>query len=171
VDLLLAAIREISNTVASDIEIRGLIVGGGDWKKYQRQAQEMGLDNIITFTGPVESGNVPLMVASMDICTIPGSNNYGSPVKLFDYGAARRAVVAVNRPAVTEIIVDGKNGLLFQRDSLDEFVEKLMLLINDPQLRAQFGQSLFENVSEEHTWQEVARRTNEIFTSLMKKTC
>jgi glycosyltransferase involved in cell wall biosynthesis len=156
IDLFVDAIGALHK---SGYNVQGLLVGGGRWKKYRTYAEQAGVAEQIVFSGPVPPEDVPEAVAAMDICAVPGSNEYGSPVKLFDYGAAGRPVVAANAPSVTEVITDEKNGLLFEEGSLEGFVEALSRLIEDDKLRDRIARTFREKIEEEHTWEKVGQRT------------
>ncbi len=165
IDMLLESIKSLND---ANYPVKGLIVGGGIWNKYQQQAVEIGIADKVVFTGPVEYAQVPLLVAIMDICTLPGCHDYDSPVKLFDYGAAKRPVVAVDFSNVQEIILDAKKGFLFKQGSTSNFVEKLKILINSQSTRNELGNNLFQTVESNHTWQKVAERTLGIFEQVIK---
>lgn len=165
IDILLESIKSLSD---DNYPIKGLIVGGGIWSKYQQQALEMGIADKVVFTGAVEYVQVPILVATMDICTLPGCRDYDSPVKLFDYGAAKRPVVAADFSNVQEIILDGEKGLLFKQDSTTNLVEKLKILINSQSRREKLGNNLFQTIESNYTWQKVAQRTLSIFEQVIQ---
>ncbi|MGV2826782.1 glycosyltransferase family 4 protein [Myxosarcina sp. GI1(2024)] len=165
IDLLLKSIKLLDD---ANYPVKGLIVGGGIWQNYQKQALEMSIADKVVFTGAVEFARVPLLVATMDICTLPGCNNYDSPVKLFDYGAAKRPVVAADFSNVREIIRDNENGLLFEQNSLANFVDKLKILVDSRSTREILGNSLFQTIKINHTWQKVAERTLNIFEQIIQ---
>ncbi len=164
IDLLVDAIRQLRER---GHEVQGLLVGGGRWKEYKQYAGQNGIEEQITFTGPVPPADVPVAVAAMDICAAPGIYEPGSPVKLFDYGAANRPIVAANAPSVTEIITDEENGLLFEEGSLEGLVGALTRLVEDDELRDQLGAAAREKVEEEHTWEKVGQRTERVLNRVL----
>ena len=165
IDLLIDAIGQLR---ASQYNVRGLCVGGGRWKQYEQYARQKGLQDEIVFTGPVPPSRVPVAVAAMDVCTAPGIYEPGSPVKLFDYGAAGRPVVATNAPSVTEIITDTKTGLLFEDGSLEGYIAALKRLLDSENLRAQLGKRLKQKVEREHTWARVGDRTEALLQKVAR---
>lgn len=160
IDLFLNGIKRLSDDECNSITI--LLIGGGRWREYRQEAYNLGIAERVIFTGPVDPADVPLAVAAMDICTVPGICEPGSPVKLFDYGAGARPVLAADFPSVKEIITDEETGLLFQNGSVDDFVSKLKRLIEDRELRQRLGKSLHGQVSRDHTWQRVGERTEKV---------
>ncbi len=164
IDLFVDAIGALRN---SGYNVQGLVVGGGRRKEYQTYAEQEGVAEQIVFSGPVPPEDVPEAVSAMDICTAPGICEPGSPVKLFDYGARGKPIVAANAPSVTELITDEKHGLLFEEGSLEGFGRALTRLLDDEELRDQLGRAAREKVEEEHTWEKVGQRTERVLNQVL----
>ncbi len=165
IDLFVDAIGALRK---SGYNVQGLLVGGGRWKKYRTYADQEGLAEQIVFSGPVPPGDVPEAVAAMDVCTAPGVLEPGSPVKLFDYGAAGKPVVATNASSVTEIITDEENGLLFNQGSLESLLGEIVRFLENEELRYQLGSAIRAKVEKEHTWEKVGERTEKVLQSVAR---
>ncbi len=92
---------------------RGLIVGGHaaepDLGRLRTLAERLGIGARVTFTGMVVPARVPELLRSATILALPNpasaiSSRFTSPLKLFEYMAAGRAIVASDLPAVREIL-------------------------------------------------------------------
>lgn len=149
--------------------VQMLCVGGGDWKMHRDYVKEKYADvaEYIVFTGPVSPDEVPAYISAMDICTLPGSGSFDSPVKLFDYGGGGKCVVAVDLPSVAEIISDGTNGLLFKATSKQALYAQVAAALDDERLRQRLGEQLREDVEKNHTWAEVGKKTSGIVKSVV----
>src|SRR5205807_2068305 len=80
------------------------------------EVRNAGLTPAVTFAGGVAHEDVPQHLAAMDVAIAPYpalDNFYYSPLKLFEYMAAGRPVVASRVGQVAEVVVDGVTGLLF----------------------------------------------------------
>jgi glycosyltransferase involved in cell wall biosynthesis len=77
------------------------------------------------------------------------STHEGFPVTLLEYGMAKLAVISSNVGFCSEIIRDRETGLLFDPDSINEFVSNLKTLVSDSNLRNKISLQL-ENVVEHH---------------------
>ena len=88
----------------------------------------------------------------MDICVVPHSNEYRSPIKLFESMARARAIVAPRTEPIAQVITDGVNGLLFDPQNPATLRDALQRLIADPALRAQLGTAARATIRENHTW-------------------
>jgi len=101
-----------------------LFVGGSedDVKAHREKAANMGLSNT-RFTGFIPNGEIPGYLFAADAVVMPytsmvASKDYMSPMKLFEYLAAGRPIVATDFPSVREIINEN-NAILVQPDSAD----------------------------------------------------
>jgi glycosyltransferase involved in cell wall biosynthesis len=120
--------------------IRGLIVGGhpqeGDRRRIEQLAQESGVAGRLTITGLVPPGEVRRALAPATILVLPNtataiSERYTSPLKLFEYLAAGRPIVASNLPAVREVLTDGETALLVPPGDADALARALQRLAED----------------------------------------
>ncbi len=120
----------------------------------------MGLQQAVTFTGGVAHEDVPQYLAAMDVAVAPYpplDEFYYSPIKLFEYMAAGRAVVASRIGQVAEIVVDGVTGLLYEPGDRAALVNCLRRLQRDAALRNELGRRASAACSE-HTWSQNASR-------------
>lgn len=117
-----------------------------------------GLSHIFRFTGEVPHFSVPLFIAVMDIAIIPDFNVYGSPMKLFEYMAMRKAIVAPDAPPIREIIENGETGMLFERGNVAEAQKAIEKLIEHKELCHRLGQRAHKKVTELYTWEQRAEK-------------
>ncbi|MCA9553048.1 MAG: glycosyltransferase [Myxococcales bacterium] len=75
-----------------------------------------------------------------------------SPIKLFEYMAAGRAVAASDLPCVREIVVHADTGLLFKPSHPGRLAEALVALAAEPDARRRLGQRARRFVEAEATW-------------------
>ncbi len=140
VDLLIQAFRDFHEQNPST---HLLLVGDGPLRpKLQVEVQQAGLAQAVTFAGSVAHDNVPSYVSAMDVAVAPYpalEDFYYSPLKLFEYMAAGRPVVASRVGQVADFVKDGANGLLFPPGDRAGLVECLRRLQQDPGLRRELG--------------------------------
>ena len=78
-----------------------------------------------------------------------------SPLKLFDYMASNRPIVAARLPTITPFIEDGIGGLLFEPENSADLAEKIeFVLTRDCSSLARHARSRVED----YTWQRRAER-------------
>ena len=158
VDLLLAAFQDLHR---ADPSTHLLLVGEGPLRQgFEEEVRRMGLHQAVTFTGGVVHEDVPQYLAAMDVAVAPYpplDEFYYSPIKLFEYMAAGRAVVASRIGQVAEIVVDGVTGLLYEPGDRAALVNCLRRLQRDAALRSELGRRASAACSE-HTWSQNASR-------------
>lgn len=113
----------------------------------------------VRFTGVVAHDQVPGEVAEFDIALLPKVVPYASPLKIFDYMAAARPIVAPDQPNIREILDDGATALLFDPADPSAMWSAVRRLVDDPALRARLGRDArAELVRRDYTWAGNARR-------------
>ena len=106
-------------------------------------------------------------MSAFDVALQPDVVDYASPLKLFEYLALGRAIVAPDRPNIREVLENGKNSLLFDPavpGALTESVERLCV---DTELRYSLGEAARSTIEEKgFTWENNARRVETLFQKL-----
>jgi glycosyltransferase involved in cell wall biosynthesis len=157
-------------TRPSDERTHLLMVGDGPVRiDLEEQARRLGIADRVTFTGLVHRDRVPEMVAAFDIALQPAVTHYASPLKLFEYLALGKAVLAPREPNLMEVLADGDNALLFDGMAASAFEAALDRLVTDHALRAKLGEGAHRCIEERRlTWAENARRVTALFEELMQ---
>jgi glycosyltransferase involved in cell wall biosynthesis len=75
-----------------------------------------------------------------------------SPIKLFEYAACAKAIIASDLPAVREIFTDGKDALLYNPRKPSQLRDKIVELATDPSLRSRLGSAARELIIDRYTW-------------------
>lgn len=136
------------------------VVGDGPARAdLERQAASLGLSDRVRFTGLAERDAVPALVAGFDIALQPRVVSYASPLKIFEYMAAGRAIVAPDQPNIREILADGETALLFDPAEKGAMWGAIRRLIDDAALRRRLGEAARAEIARrDHSWEGNARR-------------
>src|SRR2546426_2887001 len=116
-------------------------------------------------TGAVAPSDVPGLLTSMDVAVAPYADPrrfYFSPLKVFEYMAAGRAVVASRVGQLETVIQHDVNGLLCAPGDSAALAAALARLQREPELGARLGRAARANVLRGHTWEAVATRVLEL---------
>jgi glycosyltransferase involved in cell wall biosynthesis len=140
--------------------LRLRVVGEGPARPgLERLAAELGIAERVEFTGLAKREAIPGLVAGFDIALQPAVVPYASPLKVFEYMAAGRAIVAPDQPNIREVLEDGRTAILFDVKQSDGLWQAIRRLAADPALRARLGAAArAEVVGRERTWAGNARR-------------
>jgi glycosyltransferase involved in cell wall biosynthesis len=93
----------------------------------------------------------------MDACVVPHSNDYRSPIKLFEYMAQERPVLAPRTEPIESLLEEGREALLFIPLDVQSLRSALRKLLGSSELRQSLGRSARRLVEERHTWEKNAR--------------
>ncbi|MFX0195090.1 MAG: glycosyltransferase family 4 protein [Candidatus Hodarchaeota archaeon] len=164
--LLLTAAPEI---IKNNRGIHFLFVGDGSGRDlYEKYVIENSLQKYVTFAGSVSYQSIPQYIAAMDITVLPNTANHCSPIKLFEYMAMAKAIVAPGLDTIEHIITHGQNGFLTTSGDAESLRNTILYLSQDRNLRSQVGSNARRTVLEHHTWKKNAERVIQIFLSLSK---
>jgi glycosyltransferase involved in cell wall biosynthesis len=138
-----------------------LLVGDGPMRAdLEAETRRLGLQEAVTFVGNVSHEEVPRYLGLMDVAVAPYpvvEDFYFSPLKLFEYMAGGRAVVASRIGQVAEVITDGLTGLLYQPGDQEALIACIRRLRADERLRRELGQNARMACSM-NTWRQNAER-------------
>lgn len=164
---------KVIDMIAQDPEDSGrhlLVVGDGPARgALERQAEALGIGHRVTFTGLVGRDDVARYVAAFDIALQPAVVPYASPLKLFEYLALGKAIVAPAQPNIMEILSDGNNAVLFDPARPGGLATAIQRLCDDARLRAAVGEGARNTITERRlTWHANAERAAGLFRQLAR---
>jgi glycosyltransferase involved in cell wall biosynthesis len=168
VDLLLRALAQVPEVDAS-------IVGGHerepDLARMRSLASTLGLEARVTFTGQVRPPEVPARLAAADILVLPNpasaiSTHATSPLKLFEYMAAGRAIVASDLPSIREVLTDERTALLVPPGDPAAMAVAIRRLASDAALGARLGAAARAEVAQ-YSWSRRAERLETLFRQVL----
>jgi glycosyltransferase involved in cell wall biosynthesis len=154
VDILINAFKRV---IYNHPDVNLLIVGDGETKEeLVALAREKLAVHSFVFTGNVPSDEVQNYISAMDICVMPKSNWYGSPVKIFEYGAMGKPIIAPDRIPLHDVMVDGEDGI-FTNESSKETELAINKLLSNAELRERLAMNFKKKVASEHLWTHRAK--------------
>jgi glycosyltransferase involved in cell wall biosynthesis len=164
VKLLLEAAERISHMTG---RVHFLIVGEGEERQeLMAFTESRRLGKRVSFLGYVPYEEIPDHIAAMDIATVPNTAPYQFPIKVVEYMAMGKPVVAPSLKPIHEIMTDGVEGVLFSPMEVEDYARCLLRVINDRGLRVRAGRAARRKVSETYTWDSIARRFIDIHERL-----
>lgn len=141
-------------------DVHFLVVGDGpELPRLRTLATELGVTERVHFAGVVGRADIPTHVAAFDIALQPRVVPYASPLKLFEYMAMRRPIIAPDTPNIREILTHEADALLFAESDLAGFATAIYRLSTDHVLRSRLGQAARARIIDRDlTWDGNARR-------------
>lgn len=146
-----------------------VIVGDGPaLPQLAARARELGLESRVHLPGRVAHEEVGGYMQLFDVALQTAAVAYASPLKLFEYMALGRAIIAPDQPNIREILTDGETAQLFNPASEASFRDALRRLCTEVTLRAKLGEAAERAVRETpYTWAQNAVRIEGLARALI----
>jgi glycosyltransferase involved in cell wall biosynthesis len=119
-------------------EITVSIGGNGDIDVAMKRAHSYNLTENVHFLGWVRGTDKERLLQQATVYVLP-SYSEGLPMSVLEAMAAGLPVVSTFVGGIPEAISDGEEGFLIQPGNVDELVNRLSLLLRDPQMRERMG--------------------------------
>jgi len=147
---------------------RFLVVGDGPARgEWEARARTAGLAGAFHFPGQVPHAEVGTWINAMDVCVAPfvADRGEGSPLKLFDYFACARPVVASDIPAVRHIVDATGACVPVPPEDAGALTGAVLGLLGDTGARTRLGAAGRAWVVRDHGWDTVAARVLDVCAS------
>ncbi len=161
VDLLLEAIRRLTaDAHAKDgprpemgPSFRLVIVGRGRESDSLRvRAQAMGLGDIVEWRGAVSHDDAVRAMGEFDIAVLPNTLPTGAPMKLAEYAAMGRPIIAPDLPNIRDMFTDGTEIVLVQPGDVGALAAAIRRLAHNPPEARRLGRAAQARVAS-CTWE------------------
>lgn len=141
-----------------------IIVGGmvEDVKELHRYLIEENIWNV-ELKGFVRPSLVFLYIQAADVLVLPNSaheeisRNFTSPLKMFEYMASKRPIVASDLPSIREILHDDENAILVEPDNPKALADGIIRVLEDREVAFRISQQAYSDV-QHFSWDERSKR-------------
>lgn len=152
-----------------------VVGGGGGIEEQQKRVRQLGISEAFRFTGAVPYESVPALLAAADVALAPynrllgrqGRERMASPIKLFEYMAAGKAIITTAVGNCRQLIVHGVSGWAVGENSPQDLAQALDLLAGDSSLRQRLGANARRAAVEKYSWAAHCRRLENLFLGLV----
>jgi glycosyltransferase involved in cell wall biosynthesis len=155
-------------------EARLVLVGDGSERlSMTKQAMDLGIAPAVQFTGHVAHAEVSRLVNAADIAVVPvpamKQEMWLSPMKLFEYMASGKAVVASAMGQIVNVVRDGETGLLVPAGDVPALAGAIHRLIGNPELRTRLGHQAREDAENRHSWDQYLSQLEDVFVDVLNE--
>lgn len=156
--------------------VRLQIVGRGrsrQRKILSKQIRRLRVEGSVTVQPAIPHHEIPSLIAESDICVAPlGLNDRNvtqgaCPIKVLEYMAAGRPLLASNMPIVRELVREDVDALLFSPNDPDDLARQVIALLNDFELSKRLAQSASERALTKFTWHESQKKLVKVYEKLL----
>jgi glycosyltransferase involved in cell wall biosynthesis len=157
---LIEAILAIERLVSAHADIVLFILGSGLFEQKLRfLVDQKKLESHVYFHDAVDHERVPAFVAMCDVGIIPLTSNYwhGSALKLFEYLAMEKAIIATDLPFHREVFSHGNCGILVPLNDSGLIGSAIEQLYNHKDSLESMGKNGRRIVQKYYSWNSLAR--------------
>jgi len=169
---LIEAMKIISGEARADLIILGS--GRKQWSSgYRKLIEKAGLADRITILPAVSHSEVARYIQRADICIAPLSlcdrNTVQGccPIKILEYMACRKTVVASRIAVVEEILTHGKDSLLFTADDPESLAEAVLKAWRDSSLGSGLAEKAWEKAVSHYSWEKANAELERVYAMLL----
>ncbi len=165
VDILVGALGQVERR-----DFTLLVVGGDDRahdlrRELQAQAEALGIAANVRFEGAIAHDRLPLYYSAADVCVVPSYYESFGLVAV-EAMACGTPVVASRVGGLVSTVQDGVSGYLIPWRCPEPFAEKLEVLLNNPELRDNFGRAARKSV-ERFRWRSIALQVASVYDHIV----
>ncbi len=155
-------------------EAKLMLVGDGPIRaELEQKIAACGVADSTIITGLLPQERVPEMLSIADIAVIPypklPQELWFSPLKLYEYMAAGKAIVASSAGQIAEVLVNGRNGLLVESGNIPEFTQAVLALLNNPEKGQELGETARQQAIKHHSWAQYIRQLETIYQKAIER--
>jgi glycosyltransferase involved in cell wall biosynthesis len=150
---------------------RLLVVGDGPGRSaLESRAAALGIAERVQIAGIVARDDLAPYIRTFDIALQPEVTPYASPLKLFEYMALGRAIIAPDAENIREILEDDQDAVLFEPDNARALGAAIRRLVADSVLRERLGAAAAAKiVARDLTWRHNAESAARLICELRDK--
>lgn len=165
-------IEALSLILKSHPKICLRIVGDGperDELKYR--AAKLGISDHVQFLGAVNNDLIPALYQTSNVVVFPSvvggdGDQEGFGLVLVEALGCECAVVGTDLPALRDIIISGKTGLVAPQKNIELLAEKVVLLLDDDELRRSLGRNGRKFVLKRYDWSVIEQKYVDLIESI-----
>ena len=172
IEYLIKALKELE-----DYRVKAILVGpfkymfqeGKGKSKYAEYlfslVEKYNLQDRVIFTDAVPRKDLPKYYAVGDVFVLP-SIYEAMPMVLVEAMACGKPLIGSKVGGIPEVIEEGVNGFLFEPKNYKDLAEKILMLIEDENLRIKMGRIGRRTAEKEYSWDIIANKLLNIYRTL-----
>ena len=170
-----AVIRAIAKLVGIHSDLAYLIVGlGPEREKLERLVAELGLNDVVKFTGYVAEDRLADFYNLCDVFVMANQEEENGDIEGFgmvflEANSSAKPVIAGRSGGTADSVIDGVTGYRVDPRDIEELATTLRRLLENPDLCARLGEAGLRRAREEFSWEERAARIRQLSLEVVQK--
>ena len=142
-------------------------------KLLAKQIRKLGVEENVSIQPAIPHHEIPTVISESDICLAPlGLNDRNvtqgaCPIKVLEYMASSRPLVASNMPIVRELVREDLDALLFSPNDPEDLARQVLTLLQDYNLSKRLADSATERALTKFTWHAAQKKLVKVYEKLL----
>jgi len=142
-------------------------------KALLKAVRKAGLEPYVSLEDACSHHTIPNLINQASVCVAPLAFNDRNvtqgccPLKILEYAACARPIVASNLPVVRELLRDGEEGWLFTPDDPVDLARAVLAALADEPRARQMACAHAARIRAEYTWQSAQKRLLKVYHRLL----
>lgn len=162
IEYLIEAVKLIEKQYPT---VSATIAGEGDFARYERLIE--GDEHFTVDNRLIPDNEVAPLFQKACVVVLPYTDGSQSGI-ISIAGAFKRPVVATDVGNFSEMVEDGKTGLIVPPKDANGLAEAIIRLLSDDELRQQMGENAYQAVRDKFSWDDVARKTLTVYKEAIR---
>lgn len=145
--------------------------GGKEW--VERTAYDLEIKENLTLMDRIPPYEVPLYLSKTRVGLIPLPDTpkmrSNIPTKMFEYMYYKLPVITGDLPPCGYFMRKDEYGFLVKCDSVEEYTDKILYLLNNPTVLASYGEKGHELVLKKYNWEKEEYKLRNVYNKLFEK--
>jgi glycosyltransferase involved in cell wall biosynthesis len=170
VDSIAESINFIRERIENSIV---LLVGDGPLRpKIENIIDELNARENVILTGMIPFKEVPSYMSACDVLLTPCKNNednsafFNSPLKLYEYMAMGKPIIATSVGQQAEVIIDKENGFAIPENDPIALADSVKFIYDNPELAEKCGMKARKEAIEKYSWKSHVEKIINIYNNL-----
>jgi len=153
---LIDAMKDLDDSVC-------VFVGGPNSaiERYKELVRVKELEDRVIFVGRIPPSDVPRYIKALDVCAMPfpWTKHYAyfmSPLKMFEYMASKKPIVATDLPTIREILNED-NAVLVKPSDPEALAGGIRRILEDERFARKISEKAYKDVKQ-YSWEKRAER-------------
>lgn len=149
----------IADKLKNHPDIVLLLIGDGvSYQPIKERISQSQVEDQVILTGRIDHSKVSTYLSAMDFGILPDSNNYGSPMKLFEFMAMAKGMVAPDFTPIAEVVKDNETSWLFPANDRQACIDKTLAIANNIAEQKRVGVNARQYIESERQWKHNAQQ-------------
>jgi len=146
-------VEKVISDLKKHPEIALLLVGDGPRHEFIKVLIEQNnMQQQVVITGRIEHTEIPRAIAAMDFGIIPDSNDYGSPMKLFEFMSMGKGMIVPNFSPIEEVVQNNETSWLFEKHNQEDCIKRFFEIASQPEHCYKVGQNAIKYIHNDRQW-------------------